>query len=127
MHESNNEIRQREGAARMFRLFDAQQKELTPTMLRFEHDAHVLRVDDDTYGGLTVQVRDRQSNALLHRVRFPRKPYRTGLAVVYNFRKADSLNRLAFEPDLLEALTTAAAAHDAFLADLITKRASRHS
>lgn len=116
MPESNNEIRQREGVARMFRLFDAQEKEMTPTMVTFEHDTHVLRVEDDSYGGLTVHVRDRKTNAMLHRVRFPRKPYLTGLAVVYNFRKVDSLWRLSFEPALIPGLEDAASAHDAFLA-----------
>jgi hypothetical protein len=124
MYESNNQVRQREGVARLCRLFDAQAKEMTATMVTFEHDTHVLRVEDDTYGGLTVNVRERKTNAVLHRVRFPKKPFRSGLAVVYNFRKADSLWRLSVEPALLPVLTAAAEAHDAFLA---TKAMSRLS
>lgn len=124
MHESNNEIRQREGVARMCRLFDAQEKEMKPTMVTFEHDTHVLRVEDDGYGCLTVHVRDRKTNTMLHRVRFPRKPFLTGLAVVYNFRKVDSLSRLSLEPALLPSLEAAAMAHDAFLVQKAADKAA---
>jgi hypothetical protein len=119
---SNNQIRERERTARTLRLLDAQQKEITPTMVEFDHETHVLRVENDSYGGITVGVRDRQSGKMLHRVRFPKKPHRTKLGVVYNFRKGDSLCRLFIEPALIAQLEAAAVQHDQYLAD---KRAAR--
>lgn len=85
--------------AHMDRLFDAQQKELTPTMLRFEHETHVIRIEEDSHGFLTctVRARDKRVPGVDHRIRFDKRKHFDG--VVWTFRSGDRLSELAFEPD----------------------------
>jgi hypothetical protein len=102
---SNNEYRRQEQTRRFFRLLDAQDKEVTPTMLRFDaqDDAEYhIRIVDESHGFLTCLIRLRKSGTPLYRIRFQKKPKQ---GVVYNFAKADRLWRLYVEeaifPDLL--------------------------
>lgn len=108
--ETNSERSRREGVASMLRMFDAQEKERTATMVDFGHDTHVLRIEDDSYGYLTVRINLRRPSKLLHVIRFRKKPK---LGVVYFFRNSDSLNDLSVEAALLSNLEELARAHAA--------------
>lgn len=94
---------------------ERQAAELTPTMLRFDHDTHVIRIVNDSHGHLTVTVRERKPLAETLTFRFPktrraprnqRKPLPCR-AAVYTFKSANRLWDLAVEPEY--ALTDAQA------------------
>ncbi|QCO03402.1 hypothetical protein [Azospirillum argentinense] len=87
-------------------MLERQEAERTSTMLRFDHDTHVIRIINDSYGHLTVTVRERQPGAETLTFRFPktrriprnqRKP-RPRRATVYTFKGAGRLWDLAVEP-----------------------------
>ena len=115
--ESNNEIRRREDLKRFLSMCQAQDKELTATMVTFDHTTHSLRIEDDSYGFLTVRIRLRPRMTLLHVVRFRKKPR---LGVVYTFYKADRLSELSIETEKVAELEQAARDH----LDLRTAKAS---
>jgi hypothetical protein len=103
-YESNREYNNRVGVARLFRLFDAQEKETTPTMIRFESardEKFSIRIIDDSHGYLTCNIRLRVGGTLLYRIRF-KKENKKG--VIYNFWDADRLNRLYVEEQLFPTL-----------------------
>ena len=100
-HLSNNDRRRQQELRQFTGLLRAQQKELTPTMLQFHNETHVLRIEDDSHGVMTVLVRDRATTQVLHRVRFIKKPNQ---GVVYNFMRGDRLWFLAIEAVLLPLL-----------------------
>jgi hypothetical protein len=103
-----HEAARREGVAKVLRLFDAQDKERTPTMVHFDHNTHVLRVEDDSHGFLTVRISLRLPAKVLHVIRFRKKPK---LGVIYFFRKAGSLNDLSVESGLMGTLEEQASTH----------------
>lgn len=102
------EAARREGVAKVLRLFDAQDKERTATMVHFDHNTHVLRVEDDSHGFLTVRISSRLPAKVLHVIRFRKKPK---LGVIYFFRKAGSLNDLSVESGLMGTLEEQASTH----------------
>ena len=106
--ESNNEIRRREDLKRFLSMCQAQDKELTATMVTFDDTTHSLRIEDDSYGFLTVRIRLRPCMTLLHVVRFRKKPR---LGVVYTFYKADRLSELSIEMEKVAELEQAARDH----------------
>jgi hypothetical protein len=102
--ESNREYRDRVGIAKMFHLFDAQEKETTKTMLRFESgrdDKYSIRIVDESHGYLTCTIRLRVGGTLLYCLRF-KKAKKQG--VIYNFWDAVRLNRLYVEEELFPEL-----------------------
>lgn len=104
MSEFEREQRNREGVASITRLFSAQEKEITPTMLRFDgfaEDAYSIKIVDDSYGYLTCTIRQRKGGAMLHKVKF-KKVKKQG--VVYNFMDASRLNRLYIEESIFADL-----------------------
>lgn len=105
---SNNDRRRQREMGRFTRLLQAQQKEMTPTMLQFHNETHVLRIEDDAHGVMTVLVRDRATTKALHRVRFVKQPKQ---GVVYNFMRGDRLSYLAIEAVLLPLLEARARLH----------------
>lgn len=82
--------------SRLFRMFDAQLKEITDTMQVFDHLEYSLKIAHETRGVITATVRDLASAEMLYTVRFAKKN-RQG--AIYTFRDAERLSLLGFEPD----------------------------
>jgi hypothetical protein len=102
--ETNREYENRQAVNRMFRLFGAQEKEITPTMLRFDgylEDKYSIKIVDDSHGYLTCTIRLRAKGTLVYRLRFKKKKK---CGVVYNFMDAERLNRLYIEEELFPSL-----------------------
>lgn len=80
------------------RMFSAQEKEITPTMLQFSNDEHVIKIISEAKGFITCTVRHRERNTpgVDHTITFLKKN-REG--VVWTFMRADRMSFLAFEHD----------------------------
>ena len=80
-------------------MYSQLEKEISPTMLRFDHDDYVLRITEENQHNVTAYIRKRSNRRLIHTIKFKKKP---GLGVVYAFRNAESFSFLAFEPEKLQ-------------------------
>lgn len=101
---TDKEWNNHQGLARVFRLFSAQEKEITPTMLRFDgyiDDPYSIKIVDESKGYLTCTIRLRKGGTLLYKVRF-KKVKKQG--VVYNFMDASRLNRLYIEDSVFASI-----------------------
>lgn len=107
-YESNRDIERRQQLKRYLSMRAKLDKEITPTMVAFVVNTYVLSIEDESYGHLTIRIRERRTGNQLHLVRFKKQP---GLGVVYEFMKADRLSRLYIERAMLPGLETAAATH----------------
>lgn len=98
MFKARDEQEEYEAVQNICRMFSAQNKELTPTMLQFDNDTHVIKIIKESHGILTCTVRHRERKVagVDHTITFPKKN-RQG--VVWTFMSADRMNFLAFEPD----------------------------
>jgi hypothetical protein len=88
---------------RLDRMFDAQLKEETSTMLRFEDYKYLLKIEDDSYGFMTISIKLRLKSQMqdLYRVRFKKKKPK---GVIYFFKNAARLNYLYFEESIFDIL-----------------------
>jgi TATA-binding protein-associated factor Taf7 len=74
-------------------------------MLKFEQEKYVLKITDESYGFLTMQIKQRPKGNELYTVRFLKKRPK---GVVYNFHTADRLDRLYIEENIFHDLMEAA-------------------
>lgn len=93
-----SQTQERKAISNLCRMFKAQEKEITHTMLQFSNDDHVIKIVKDAYGVLTCTVRHRERNTpgVDHTITFPKKN-REG--VVWAFMRGDRMSFLAFEHD----------------------------
>lgn len=98
MFKPRNEQERYEGVQHVLRMFDAQKKEMTPTMLQFHNETHVIRIISEYRGIMTCTVRhrERKEPGVELTIAFPKK---NRLGVVWTFMRNDKLGFLAFEPE----------------------------
>lgn len=78
------------------RLFQAQSKEITHTMLQFTDKDYVIKIvkEDDNY--ITCVIKDRETFETQHEIRFIKKNKE---GVVWTFMKGRRMSFIAFEHD----------------------------
>ena len=89
--------REQAAVANFTRMAEAQQKELTPSMVEYYDTTHVIRIIEDRNGSMTctVRSRDRKEKGVDVTITFPKKNKR---GVLWTFMSADRLCYLAFAP-----------------------------
>jgi hypothetical protein len=109
MHDIEKERANREGLASLTRMYAAQDRERTGTMVSFDDSTHCMKILDDSYGKLTVRIGSLKDGKAVHVVRFRKKP---GMGVIYTFKSSVRLSDIAIEAAQIAALEQEAVLHD---------------